>query len=258
MTSPAKPTVTPHRLGRFVSDLHLSADRPDLTARFAAFLADTAQAKVAQLFILGDLFDAWIGDDDLSHPFNAQIANLIRHLADQGTQVFFIVGNRDFLVGDAFAQAAGMTRLADIAKVGADGTAILIMHGDTLCTDDTDYQAFRAVVRNPAWQMDFLARPLAARREEAAALRAKSQAATAEKSNHIMNVNPAAVKQALLAAGCQRLIHGHTHRPGCERILLNNQGAVGERWVLSDWETHRGDALELLSDSSLRRIDLSS
>ncbi|MFZ3036155.1 MAG: UDP-2,3-diacylglucosamine diphosphatase [Rugosibacter sp.] len=258
MTLAAKPMMYPNGLSRFVSDLHLSADRPDLTARFAAFLADTAQAKVARLFILGDLFDAWIGDDDLSNPFNAEIATLIRHLADQGTQVFFIAGNRDFLLGDAFAKAAGLARLGDVEKVGAGNTALLIMHGDTLCTDDTDYQAFRALVRNPAWQTDFLARPLATRRAEAAALRAKSQAATAEKSNRIMDVNPAAVKKALLASGCQRLIHGHTHRPCCEQIVLGNNGAMSERWVLSDWETQRGDALELLPDGSLRRIDLSS
>ncbi|MDO9449372.1 MAG: UDP-2,3-diacylglucosamine diphosphatase [Rugosibacter sp.] len=245
---------------RFVSDLHLSAERPDLTARFAAFLADTAASKVTTLFILGDLFDAWIGDDDLAQPFNAEVCSLLRKLSDQGTQLFFMAGNRDFLIGDRFAQAAGLQRLDDMErvceKVGAGETAILIMHGDTLCTDDTDYQAFRQQVRNPAWQSDFLARPLAERRAEAAALRQKSRAATKEKSQIIMDVNAEAVRQALIASGCRRLIHGHTHRPGCEHIALAD--GVAERWVLSDWDTHRGDALEVSTEGSIRRIDLAT
>ena len=124
---------------RFVSDLHLSAERPDLTARFAAFLADTAASKISTLFILGDLFDAWIGDDDLAQSFNAEICSLLRKLSDQGTQLFFIAGNRDFLIGNRFAQAAGLKQLNDAEIVGAGDTALLIMHGDTLCTDDTDY-----------------------------------------------------------------------------------------------------------------------
>lgn len=240
---------------RFVSDLHLSAERPDLTARFAAFLADTAASKTTTLFILGDLFDAWIGDDDLAQPFNAEICSLLRKLSDQGTQLFFIVGNRDFLIGNRFAQAAGLQRLDDVEKVGAGDTAILIMHGDTLCTDDTDYQAFRQQVRTTAWQTDFLARPLAERRAEATALRQKSRAATKTKSQTIMDVNAEAVRQALIASGCHRLIHGHTHRPGCEHIALAD--GVAERWVLSDWDTHRGDALEVSNKGSIRRIDLS-
>ena len=243
---------------RFISDLHLSAERPDLAARFAAFLADTAASKVTTLFILGDLFDAWIGDDDLAQPFNAEICSLLCKLSDQGTQIFFIAGNRDFLIGDRFIQAAGLQRLDDMArvceKVGAGETAILIMHGDTLCTDDKDYQTFRQQVRNPAWQSDFLARPLAERRSEAAALRQKSMAATKEKSQTIMDVNAEAVRQALIASGCHRLIHGHTHRPGCEHIMLAD--GVAERWVLSDWDSHRGDALEVSTDGSIRRINL--
>lgn len=244
---------------RFISDLHLSAERPDLTARFAAFLADTAASKVTTLFILGDLFDAWIGDDDLAQPFNAEICSLLRKLSDHGTQLFFMAGNRDFLIGGRFAQAAGLQRLDEMErvceKVGSGETAILIMHGDTLCTDDTDYQAFRQQVRNPAWQSGFLARPLAERRAEAAALRQKSKAATKEKSQTIMDVNAEAVRQALIASGCRRLIHGHTHRPGCEHIALDD--GIAERWVLSDWDTHRGDALEVSTEGSIRRIDLS-
>lgn len=246
-----------HKTGitRFVSDLHLSAERPDLTTRFAAFLADTAASKITALFILGDLFDAWIGDDDLAQPFNAEVCSLLRKLSDQGTHLFFIAGNRDFLIGDTFAQAAGLQRLTEVEKVGAGEAAILIMHGDTLCTDDTDYQAFRQQVRNPAWQGNFLARPLAERRAEATALRQKSRAATKEKSQTIMDVNAEVVRQALIASGCRRLIHGHTHRPGCEHILLAD--GVAERWVLSDWDSHRGDALEVNTEGSIRRIDQS-
>lgn len=239
---------------RFVSDLHLSAERPDLTARFAAFLADTAASKISTLFILGDLFDAWIGDDDLAQPFNGEVCNLLRKLSDQGTQLFFIAGNRDFLIGNRFAQAAGLKQLNDAEIVGAGDTALLIMHGDTLCTDDTDYQAFRRQVRTSAWQTDFLARPLAERRAEAAALRQKSKAATKEKSQTIMDVNAEAVCRALATSGCHRLIHGHTHRPGCEHIALADGAA--ERWVLSDWDTHRGDALEVSIKGNIHRINL--
>lgn len=253
---------------RFVSDVHLKAARADIAARFAAFLADTATAKVGTLFILGDLFDAWIGDDDLADPFNAQVCALLRQLADSGMQLFFMAGNRDFLIGEAFAAAAGLQRLGEVEKVTCNGThpdaglsprmdnaPILLMHGDTLCTGDTDYQDFRQKVRSDAWQADFLARPLAERRAEVAALRRRSVAATQAKPQAIMDANPDAVRAALSGSGCRLLIHGHTHRPGCERVTL--AAGIAERWVLSDWDTGRGDALEV-SAGSIRRIDLSS
>lgn len=246
---------------RFISDLHLNAARADIAARFFAFLADTAKAKVSALFILGDLFDAWIGDDDLTDPFNTQVCTRLRQLADSGTQVFFMAGNRDFLIGDSFAAASGVHRLDEPQKVGAglnpflDDTAILLLHGDTLCTDDVDYQRFRQLVRSGAWQADFLARPLAERRAEAQALRQRSRLATQAKAEDIMDVNAGSVRAALAAAACHLLIHGHTHRPGCERITLAD--GIAERWVLSDWDTGRGDALEVNADG-IRRIDLSS
>ncbi len=255
---------------RFISDLHLTSERPDLTARFATFLANTASEKISSLFILGDLFDAWIGDDDLAQPLHAEVCELLRRLHEQGTQVFFIAGNRDFLIGDAFARASGMQRLSDIEKVGAGDTpqnlapvsekplretAVIIMHGDTLCTDDTDYQSFRQLVRNPAWQADFLAQPLTERRAQAVALRQKSKVATREKSQDIMDVNADTVQKLFAASTCRRLIHGHTHRPGYEKIMLADGAA--ERWVLSDWDTHRGDALEMDAAGNIRRIDLS-
>lgn len=247
---------------RFVSDVHLNAARSDIAARFAAFLADTATAKVGTLFILGDLFDAWIGDDDLADPFNARVCALLRQLADSGTRLFFIAGNRDFLIGETFAAAAGLQRLGEVEKVmrngihpeGAGNTPILLMHGDTLCTGDTDYQDFRQKVRSSAWQADFLARPLAERRAEVAALRRRSVAATQAKPQAIMDADPDTVRAVLLASNCHLLIHGHTHRPGCERVRL--AAGIAERWVLSDWNSGRGDALEV-STGGIRRIDLS-
>jgi UDP-2,3-diacylglucosamine hydrolase len=248
---------------RFVSDLHLRAERPDLTQRFAAFLADTAATKVETLFILGDLFEYWIGDDDLADPFNAQVCKLLRDLADQGTRIFFIAGNRDFLIGETFAAAAGMRLLSEAEKVmqsgipgdGAGGTATLLMHGDTVCTDDLPYQEFRRMVRSPQWQADFLARPLPERRAEVASLRRRSAEAMQGKTAAIMDANGAAIREALTAHYCTRLIHGHTHRPGHEVIQLASGSA--ERWVLSDWNTGRGDALEI-DAAGIRRIDLSN
>lgn len=240
---------------RCVSDLHLTADDPALVERFAAFLADTSRAGSEALFILGDLFEYWVGDEDLADPFAAHVARLLRELATGGTRIFFIAGNRDFLLGEDFCRASGMTRVADTLKVGAGGTPILLMHGDTLCLDDTDYQSFRRVVRSAAWQREFLARPLAERHAEVADLRQRSQQAMQGKSAQIMDVNPDAVRAALAASGCTRLIHGHTHRPGREQLTLAD-GLAAERWVLSDWGKGRGDALEIAA-GGIRRIDLS-
>ncbi|MFH1870324.1 MAG: UDP-2,3-diacylglucosamine diphosphatase [Pseudomonadota bacterium] len=239
---------------RFVSDLHLRAERPDLTERFAAFLADTAAAKVEALFILGDLFEYWIGDDDLADPFNAQVCRLLRELADRGTRIYFIAGNRDFLIGATFAAAAGITLLGETERVAAGGAASLLMHGDTVCTDDLPYQEFRRMVRSTQWQADFLARPLAERRAEVENLRRRSAAAMQGKTAAIMDANAAAIRAVLTSHGCTRLIHGHTHRPGHETIELAAGSA--ERWVLSDWDSGRGDALEI-DAAGMRRIDWS-
>jgi len=239
---------------RFVSDLHMRAERPDLTGRFADFLSDTAVAGTEALFILGDLFEYWIGDDDLADPFNARVCKLLRELADQGARIFFIAGNRDFLIGETFAAAAGITLLAEVEKVGAGGTATLLMHGDTVCTDDIPYQEFRRMVRSQQWQANFLARPLPERRAEVESLRRRSAEAMLDKTAAIMDANDDAIRTALTTHGCTRLIHGHTHRPGHEDIQLATGSA--ERWVLSDWDTGRGDALEI-SAAGVRRIDLS-
>jgi UDP-2,3-diacylglucosamine hydrolase len=237
---------------RFISDLHLRAERPDLTERFAGFLADTAAADVEALFILGDLFEYWIGDDNLADPFNAQVCELLRGLADQGTPIFFIAGNRDFLIGEAFAMAAGIKLIDDVEIVAIGDTRTLLMHGDTICTDDIPYQEFRQMVRGREWQSAFLARPLAERRAEVATLRRRSAVAMEGKTAAIMDANADAIRAALTTHGCTRLIHGHTHRPGHEVIQLESGSA--ERWVLSDWDTGRGDALEI-GASGVRRID---
>lgn len=240
---------------RFVSDLHLRAERPDLTERLAVFLADTAAANVEALFILGDLFEYWIGDDNLSDSFNADVCALLRATADMGTRICFIAGNRDFLIGETFAAAAGMTLLPEAATVGAGGTATLLLHGDTVCTDDLPYQEFRRMVRSKEWQEDFLARPLPERRAEVESLRRRSAEAMQGKTAAIMDANAAAIRAALTAHGCTRLIHGHTHRPSHEHIQLASGSA--ERWVLSDWDTGRGDALEI-GPAGVRRLDLSA
>lgn len=240
---------------RFVSDLHLRAERADLVRRFAVFLADTVAANVAALFILGDLFEYWIGDDNLADPFNAEVCGLLRATADMGTRIGFIAGNRDFLIGEDFAAAAGIELLPETAIVGAGGTPTLIMHGDTVCTDDLPYQEFRRMVRAGGWQREFLARPLPERRIEVESLRRRSVEAMRSKSADIMDASIPAIRAALAAHGCSRLIHGHTHRPCHERIELPSGSA--ERWVLSDWDSGRGDALEIDPAGVVRRLDCS-
>jgi UDP-2,3-diacylglucosamine hydrolase len=239
---------------RFISDLHLREERPDLTQRFAVFLADTAAANVEVLFILGDLFEYWIGDDDLDAPFNEEVCNLLRSASDMGPRICFIAGNRDFLIGTRFAAAAGIDLLPETTVVSAGGAATLLMHGDTVCTDDLPYQEFRRMVRSPQWQEAFLDRPLSERRAEVEKLRKRSAEAMLGKTAAIMDANPGAIRGALLAHECTRLIHGHTHRPGHEQIMLDSVRA--ERWVLSDWDTDRGDALEI-GPTGVRRINLS-
>ena len=230
----------------FISDLHLTADEPANLAAFLGFLQGRAR-EAGSLFILGDLFDYWAGDDDLATPFNARIAAAIRDVADTGTAVFFMSGNRDLLAGAAFADAIGARLLEDPTRVrfgaAADAPLLLLTHGDALCTDDHAYQAFRRQVRDPAWQAGFLAQPLAARRVFIASLRQHSETAKAEKSIEIMDVNADAVTALLRKHGYPTLIHGHTHRPACHRIEVDHHTCT--RHVLSDW---RGQACWLRYD----------
>jgi UDP-2,3-diacylglucosamine hydrolase len=216
----------------FISDLHLCRSRPAATRLFLDFLAGPARQAQA-LYILGDLFEYWAGDDDLVDPFNAEICAALRRLADAGTSTFFMAGNRDFLVGDAFAKAAGLALLPDPCIADLGGTPTLLMHGDTLCADDEAYARFRAQVRSPEWQRSFLALPLSERKSQIEALRQESEAQKRIKPMQIMDVNPQVVMQALREHGCQRLIHGHTHRPA--HHLIDLDGRRCERWVLPDW-----------------------
>ena len=240
-------------LALFVSDLHLQPAHPRTCEAFLAFLDQRASAA-QELYLLGDLFEYWAGDDDLSAPFHQRIVDALRRLSDAGVALYWIAGNRDFLVGAAFARAAGVTLLAEpyVATIG--GTRIALVHGDAECTDDVKYMAFRAMVRAPAWQAQFLAMPLAQRQAIIAGLRQGSRAAQGEKSYAIMDVTPHAVAQVFAQTGAAVLIHGHTHRPA-----LHVDGAT-RRYVLPDWECDaepvRGGWIEVDTHGDVTRHDL--
>lgn len=219
----------------FVADLHLSPERPQTTRVFEDFARRTA-SRADALYILGDLFEFWPGDDDLADPHHAAVANTLAELSRSGTAVFIMHGNRDFLMAGGFARAAHACLIPDPTLIDLYGTPSLLMHGDTLCTGDTAYLAFRARVRQPAWQMEFLARPLAERKAEIEALRQRSATDKQLKSIVEMDVHPDAVAAALREHGYPRLIHGHTHRPA--RHLHRVDGRDCERWVLDSWYDH--------------------
>ena len=230
----------------FISDLHLSAERPAANERFIAFLEDEARGADA-LYILGDFFEYWIGDDDLGDPFNAVIAGLLRDLTRSGVALYLMHGNRDFLLGEAFCAATGGKLLPDPVVVTVEGEKTLLMHGDTLCTDDTDYQEWRLTARSPAWQAEFLGKTLAGRRQAILELREKSKEVIQAKPADIMDVNEDAVREAFRRHGVRRLIHGHTHRAG--KHALEVDGTPRVRWVLPDWYG-KGGYLHLLGDKA--------
>ena len=216
----------------FISDLHLTPQRPRMAAAFTRLLrGDARQAE--SFYVLGDLFDYWIGDDDLAAAFPAQVAAELAALADCGCRVYFMAGNRDFLIGERFARTAKLEILSDPALVQLYGTRTLLLHGDTLCLDDLDYLAFRDEVRNAAWQQTFLNRPIEERRRLALEARARSEASLESKSAEVIDVAPRAVEQAFREHRCTRMIHGHTHRPARHEYLID--GRRCERWVLGDW-----------------------
>jgi UDP-2,3-diacylglucosamine hydrolase len=217
----------------FISDLHLCVSRPHITGLLLKFLQGPAREARA-LYVLGDLFEYWAGDDDLADPYHAQICTAFRQVADSGVPVALIHGNRDFLLGEAFAHASGMAILTDPTLLEMHGRRVLLTHGDELCTDDVEYQKFRVQVRDSRWQEAFMAQPLAARKAQIEALRMRSESEKSHKSEAIMDVNAEAV-----IALVERfdhpdlLIHGHTHRPGMHEILID--GKRTERHVLADW-----------------------
>lgn len=227
----------------FIADLHLQTEEPAITAGFLRFLAGEAR-KADALYILGDLFEAWIGDDD-PNPLHQEIAEAIYALTQSGVPCYFIHGNRDFLVGQRFARACGMTLLDEEEVLDLYGRQVLIMHGDTLCTDDAGYLAFRAKVHTPWIQRLFLALPLFIRRRIAARMRADSKAANSSKSLEIMDVNPQAVVDTLQRHRVQWLIHGHTHRPAIHTLDANGQPAF--RVVLGAWHSE-GSMVKVTKD----------
>jgi UDP-2,3-diacylglucosamine hydrolase len=221
---------TPARtLALFISDLHLQESHPRTLDAFFRFLEEHGR-QTRQLYLLGDIFEYWAGDDDLDTPFNARIVAALRTLADDGVALFWMAGNRDFLVGQGFADAAGLTLLQEPYVIDIGGQRIALVHGDAECTLDTKYMEFRAMVRQPAWQGQFLSMPLAQRKTIIAGLREGSREAHTTKSYAIMDVTPDAIEAVFDATGAQVLIHGHTHRPAVYR-----HGAR-LRYVLPDWE----------------------
>lgn len=218
----------------FISDLHLHHGRPELTQALHDFCQQQVEPQ-SKLFILGDLFEAWLGDD-LGLAMYAEVVALLARQTQQGTQIYFISGNRDFLVGEAFSRTTGVTLLPEAYQLQMGQDRILLLHGDTLCTDDTDYQKFRQQVRQPQWQIEFLAQPADVRIAIANQYRQQSQSLTAQKPESIMDVSEAEVLCQLQQHDCNVLIHGHTHRPKVHRY--NTTKDILQRIVLGDWDKH--------------------
>jgi UDP-2,3-diacylglucosamine hydrolase len=232
----------------FISDLHLDGSRPGITALFHRFLREEARGAEA-LYILGDLFEAWVGDDQ-DDEIATSVRGALRELTDAGVPVAFLRGNRDFLVGQRFADETGARLLADPCVVSLHGEPTLLMHGDLLCSDDEAYQAFRRQVRDPDWQQAFLAQPLAARQAYAAQARAASQQhqsglKSANASETITDASDDTVRATMARYGVTRLIHGHTHRPALHSLQV--EGRTARRMVLGDWY-EQGSVLRASSD----------
>jgi len=211
----------------FISDLHLHPDRPATTRAFSAFLQ--AHTHCERLFILGDLFDAWVGDDDDS-PIALEVAQLLRKFSEAGPALSLMRGNRDFLLGDTFCQSVGGQLIPDPIVIDLQGEPTLLMHGDSLSTADTEYQEFRKMVRDPKWRAQTLSHSLEERRLLAAQLRSMSKESNSNKAMDIMDVSGSAVHDAMASHNVKQMIHGHTHRPA--RHAEN----AGTRWVLGDWD----------------------
>ncbi|MBK5010322.1 3-diacylglucosamine diphosphatase [Pseudomonas sp. S60] len=223
-----------------ISDLHLQEERPDITRAFLDLLDGRARHAKA-LYILGDFFEAWIGDDAMT-PFQRQICQALRQLSDSGTAVYLMHGNRDFLIGQAFCDAAGCTLLSDPSVIELGGERVLLMHGDTLCTRDLGYMKMRRLLRNrlSLWVLTHL--PLSMRQRLARKLRSESRAQTQMKATDIVDVTPEEVLRVMAAQGVLTLVHGHTHRPAIHKLVVDGQPA--RRIVLGDWD-RRGWALQV-------------
>jgi UDP-2,3-diacylglucosamine hydrolase len=217
----------------FISDLHLCEARPNVTSALIRFLKNEAE-NAENLFILGDLFEYWAGDDDMGNPHHQSVIQALKTLSDQGTKTFFIHGNRDFLIGEQFSKAAGITLLKDPTMLELYGLRVLMSHGDDLCTDDVAYQAFRNQVRSPEWQKQFLEQSLASRKAQIEALRIRSEDEKSGKPLMIMDINPTALEKLIISNDFPTLfIHGHTHRPKVHHLSIHEHQC--ERIVLGDW-----------------------
>ena len=222
----------------FISDLHLDPARPAVTGALGAFLEK--HRDCAALYILGDLFESWVGDDEDTELAD-EVRGLLKRFTDNGPALFIMQGNRDFLLGEAFCRATGARLLPDPSVISLCGIPTLLMHGDSLCTADIDYQAFRRTSRDPAWQRDILRRSLQQRRDLASQLRQMSKAANSNKAEDIMDVTPTEVRDKLREYQVRQLIHGHTHRPA------RPEHPEGVRWVLGGWD-RQGWVLEATSE----------
>lgn len=223
---------TPPPTSAFISDLHLSAKHPQTFAWFAAFLQN-ATAQLERLYLLGDLFDYWVGDDGVDTLGHARARDALRDVADAGVRVYFMHGNRDFLLGEQFARDAGIELLPDPSVIELYGRKFLLSHGDSLCTDDLEHQEARRTMLTAKWRTAFLQQPLDARIQTAAEMRSASERNKQHKSMKLMDVNQQAVESLMRAHNVNTLIHGHTHRPAVHQFELNGQPAW--RYVLGDW-----------------------
>ncbi len=237
----------------FLSDMHLDPSRPDMIQLFIRFLMEHG-SRAREVYLLGDIFEAWIGDDAV--PADHPVLKAMRQLSDSGVPVFVMRGNRDFLLGDAFAETTGATLLDDPTAIELDGETVLLMHGDLLCTDDVEYQQFRAMVNDPRWQAGFLAKSIPERLELAKQARSESSSRNTQlagERQEIMDVTPQTVIDTMRAHGVRRLIHGHTHRPDIHHFEIDGEPAV--RIVLGDWFDQGSVLVYQDGDYDLQTVD---
>lgn len=225
----------------FISDLHLSAGDPALGRQWAAFSSSELVRKAQALYVLGDLFDAWPGDDAMTLPWARDICQRLRELSDQGVALHFLMGNRDFLVGEAFLSATGCTLLPDSSIRDIAGEPTALLHGDLLCTEDVDYLKARNLLRSEVWQKDFLARPLTERQAIFADYRQRSESEKSHKDAAIMDASDEEVARVFRHLGVSHMIHGHTHRPACHQVKVDDRDCL--RWVLPAWDGSGGGYL---------------
>lgn len=245
----------------FISDLHLDISRPDVTLQFLQLLQNLKDNNTQSLYILGDLFEFWIGDDVLDHPLGQPLLPIIKalhSLSASGCVIYFIHGNRDFVIGEMFSERTGVQLLPEHHIIDLYGEPVLIMHGDTLCTDDHQYQAFRSLSRTSEWQQQLLFLEIPERIKQAMAMRAESAKTTRAQSEEILDVNQGTVEATMLEHGVKRLIHGHTHRPAVHEFVLAD-GQKMQRIVLGDWYDQQShlkydpDGFELLANNETKK-----